>query len=208
MPACREDCPGFALKPRRQPCRKFCHAWTSLCSSASPLQGPCKRRSRSRSEAAVRGNFRRRRAAGVGRRKRGEQIYAYLGPAVRAFFRNGGRRCWVIRVAQKQPSNDQSLNYARYNYFPIPALARIEFDQNGNSTIRPAIARGRSEGSWSDRLQVSSALLSRPIKVESASIDAGQHVIHVLSDRSNELAAGDLLRLEFRRRSIRVRSDR
>lgn len=25
--------------------------------------------------------------------------FAHLGPAVRAFFRNGGRRCWVVRVA-------------------------------------------------------------------------------------------------------------
>ena len=30
--------------------------------------------------------------------ERREVVYAYLGPAVRAFFRNGGRRCWVIRV--------------------------------------------------------------------------------------------------------------
>ena len=33
--------------------------------------------------------------------ERGEQIYAYLAPAVRSFFRNGGRRCWVIRVARR-----------------------------------------------------------------------------------------------------------
>jgi hypothetical protein len=29
---------------------------------------------------------------------RGEVVYAYLGSAVRAFFRNGGRRCWIIRA--------------------------------------------------------------------------------------------------------------
>jgi hypothetical protein len=128
---------------------------------------------------------------------RGEQLYAYLGPAVRAFFRNNGRRCWVIRVARQQPSTDQDLNCARYNYFPIPALARVEFDEAGNGTVRPAIARGRSEGSWSDRLQVSSALLSRPVDVESVSIAADQHVIRARCDPSYKLAAGDLLRLNF-----------
>src|SRR5262245_44337405 len=32
--------------------------------------------------------------------ERGEHVYAHLGPSVRAFFANGGRRCWVIRVAR------------------------------------------------------------------------------------------------------------
>src|ERR671914_515993 len=31
---------------------------------------------------------------------RGERVLAFLGPAVRAFFSNGGRRCWVIRAAR------------------------------------------------------------------------------------------------------------
>src|SRR5262245_2251897 len=44
---------------------------------------------------------------------RSEAVYAYLAPAVRAFFRNGGRRCWVIRVAGET---------AESNQFPIPGL--------------------------------------------------------------------------------------
>src|SRR5436190_23525596 len=31
---------------------------------------------------------------------RGRIAYAQLAPAVRMFFANGGRRCWVIRVAR------------------------------------------------------------------------------------------------------------
>src|SRR5262245_26289954 len=42
---------------------------------------------------------------------RGEQVFAYLAPAVRSFFRQGGRRCWVVRVAGEE---------ARANYFPVP----------------------------------------------------------------------------------------
>src|ERR1043165_6243508 len=36
---------------------------------------------------------------------RGEQVNGYLGPAVRLFFRNGGRRCWIIRVAKAKPKH-------------------------------------------------------------------------------------------------------
>ena len=128
---------------------------------------------------------------------RGEQLYAHLGPAVRAFFRNNGNRCWVIRVARQVPRSDQDLNYARYNYFPIPALARVEFNESGNSRITPAFARARSEGSWSDRLQLSSALFSQPMSVESIATQGNDFLIQVKNDRSNKLAAGDLLRLNF-----------
>ncbi len=31
--------------------------------------------------------------------RRGEAVTSLLGPAVRDYFRNGGRRCWVVRVA-------------------------------------------------------------------------------------------------------------
>ena len=46
---------------------------------------------------------------------RGEQVSSYLGPAVRSFFRNGGRRCWVIRAARQRPkpANDLNPNYGQ-----------------------------------------------------------------------------------------------
>ena len=47
--------------------------------------------------------------------RRGETVYSHLASAVKAFFRNGGRRCWVVRVAGR----------ARANYFHVPGLARI-----------------------------------------------------------------------------------
>ena len=47
-------------------------------------------------------------------RNRGQAVLGHLGPAVRSFFRNGGRRCWVVRVA----------GVARANHYPIPGLAR------------------------------------------------------------------------------------
>ena len=48
----------------------------------------------------------------------GELLHAHLGPAVRAFFANGGRRAWVIRVAEAP----------RSNRFPVPGLCRVAAD--------------------------------------------------------------------------------
>ena len=137
---------------------------------------------------------------------RGEEIHAHLGPAVRAFFRNGGQRCWIIRVARQSASETQPLNRARYNYFPIPNLARAEFNPNGQiSSITPAFTRGRSEGSWSDALRVSTALLSRPIQVNGAlQQDGVGYAMQIVRDPSNPLTAGDMIRLTFAGSNVSV----
>jgi hypothetical protein len=119
--------------------------------------------------------------------QRGEQMYGYLAPTVRAFFHNGGRRCWIIRVAGPQ---------VRSNYFPIPGLAQAEFDAMGSLTrITPALAQARSEGSWSDALRVSAALLRHPVVVVHVSEDG--LVVDLVPNSGTTLAAGDLLRLSF-----------
>ena len=60
----------------------------------------------------------------------GLPVYACLPSSVRAFFRNGGTRCWVIRVAGP----------AMTNRFPIPGVIALQ----GN-TATQAHARARSE---------------------------------------------------------------
>jgi len=86
---------------------------------------------------------------------RGERVFAYLGPAVRAFFANGGRRCWIIRVARDPIANE----------FPIPGVLSIASD----GTVDAALASARSEGSWSDACRVASALERRSFAIESVS---------------------------------------
>jgi hypothetical protein len=137
---------------------------------------------------------------------RGEEIHAHLGPAVRAFFRNGGQRCWIIRVARQSTSESQPLNRARYNYFPVPYLARAEFNPNGQiASITPAFARARSEGSWSDALRVSTALLSRPIQINGALQQNGVgYAMSIVRDPSNPLAAGDMIRLTYESAGVSV----
>ncbi len=131
--------------------------------------------------------------------QRGEILHAYLGPAVRGFFQNGGQRCWVIRLANEDE--------AEYNYFPIPSLARAKIDKDGKVTdIGQAFARARSEGSWSDSLEVASSLLRRNVDLiglefdSSAGSGAGLPgvVVSARSPSTGDISSGDLLMLTFR----------
>ncbi|MDX6527772.1 MAG: hypothetical protein QOH41_62 [Blastocatellia bacterium] len=113
--------------------------------------------------------------------ERGLMMRAYLGPTVRDFFRQGGSRCWIIRVARD----------AKYNYFPIPAL--LELRANGD--LFPAFARARSEGSWSDALLAGTSLQSHPIEVTSASF--ATHHFELSPNSPADVQPGDLLRFEL-----------
>ena len=128
---------------------------------------------------------------------RGGELRAHLAPAVRSFFRNGGRRCWIVRVAGKE---------ARSNFFPIPGLASAQFDAAARlGRIAPAFARARSEGSWSDATRVTAALASKPIEAlklsrEAVMLDGSRKQAMVvdlkLADPA-DVVSGDLLRLTF-----------
>lgn len=113
-------------------------------------------------------------------RERGERVLAYLAPAVRAFFRNGGRRCWVVRVAGS----------ASGNLFPLTGLARLGADGH----LQPAFARSRAKGSWSDSLQAAAVLTPRPL-VKARFNSPDDFELEVSSP--DEVVAGDLLRLTF-----------
>src|SRR5688572_18065841 len=113
---------------------------------------------------------------------RGGTVRAYLGPAVRDFFRQGGRRCWIIRVAGE----------AKYNYFPIPAL----LEQRAGGDLFPAFARARSEGSWSDALQVGTSLQAQPIEVIGASF--ADYQFELSPNSPGDVQPGDLLRFSLR----------
>lgn len=118
--------------------------------------------------------------------RRGEQGYAFLAPAVRAFLRNGGRRCWVVRVA------DESA--AKADRFALPGLLRADVSGSGAISLRPAFAFARSQGRWADALRVGTALAVQAVGVQDARFEPGGQ----LSVRAAErLRAGDVLRLRF-----------
>jgi hypothetical protein len=111
-----------------------------------------------------------------------EPVYAYLPSAVRAFFRNGGRRCWVIRVAD--------VAKAETGLFPLPGLFRLE-----SGVLVQAQAQARSQGSWSDSLVAGMALRSHPVVVANFAI--GSTEIGLSLNSVGEVSAGDLLRFSF-----------
>jgi hypothetical protein len=107
-----------------------------------------------------------------------QPLYAYLPSAVRAFFRNGGRRCWVIRVAGPGASS---------NLFPLPGVFAL-----GPQELTQAHAKARSEGSWSDTGAVGTSLRSQSIAV--AGFGGLQDSVSLLLTSADDVVPGDLLK--------------
>ena len=135
--------------------------------------------------------------------EQGTPAYGYLASTVRAFFRNGGKRCWVIRVAGQpvagQPVVSQCL--ATYNYFPIPGLVRVIRHENGTGVeLAPAFAHASSEGSWSDDFCLSSALSSLPISIDREKflcMADDTLIMTITPNAASDVVVGDLLRLTY-----------
>ena len=148
--------PGFRFEVQSPPATGGrCHAWMWRSSWASRPLDRCTRRwpwkmlpsSRPSSVSTP---------PWSGTSSEGCPVKAYLAPVVRSFFHNGGRRCWVVRVAGDE---------AHSNVFPIPGLVMATLDAEGQVAVTPAFAQARSEGSWSDVLRVSATLFARPVAV-------------------------------------------
>jgi hypothetical protein len=110
-----------------------------------------------------------------------QPVYAYLPSAVRAFFRNGGKRCWVIRVADVT---------AETSLFPLAGLFSLK-----SGALEQAYASARSPGSWSDSLMAGLFLRSHPVVV--ANFSAGSAQVVLALNSAGEVTAGDLLRFTF-----------
>jgi hypothetical protein len=130
--------------------------------------------------------------------ERGEVENAYLAPAVRAFFRNGGRRCWVIRVADTprtvgrlRPPNGRPA--ARSNTYPLVGLVGLALDTGAG---RQASVVARSEGSWSDGVRVGAELEVEPLSIL-ASLQDAAGTVQIAADAQTNIAPGDLVRLTF-----------
>ena len=136
-------------------------------------------------------------------KEKGETVYAYLAPTVRAFFRNGGKRCWVIRVARVKATGQNPSNRAAYNFFPLSGLACVHFNNQKIDDIIPAFVRARSKGSWSDDLQIGAAVLSRAVKLRGftengvTSPSNGKKILYLEVPANEPIKAGELLRLDF-----------
>lgn len=117
----------------------------------------------------------------------GRMATAHLGRAVEGFFANGGRRCWVVRVAGQTHTN----------VFPVPGVLAIPVSDDP-STWRLATAEARSPGSWSDGIRcgarVTRTLSLRSSQFAAVDVDAGTLT---LTTRSDVPMVGDGLLLRF-----------
>jgi len=125
----------------------------------------------------------------------GQVVYAALPTAVKAFFDNGGTRCYVVRVAGDN---------ARANRFRMPAL--VAWDEDAQ-TFRTVIAPAAWAGRWSDSVSIGTQLRSMPLHLQdnplvwtgtsttnSITFDLE---LHLELSTASTLGKYDLLRLQF-----------
>jgi len=99
---------------------------------------------------------------------RAEIVKGALAPAVRGFFSNGGRLCWVIRVARSAAleaswrgvsagalAAEMTAHVASTGQFIVPGMLAVSGDGSG---LTAAVAEAGSLGSWSDHLRVSARI--------------------------------------------------
>jgi uncharacterized protein len=117
----------------------------------------------------------------------GIPVYANLPGAVQAFFDNGGRRCYVVRVAGAD---------ARAARWPVPGMRLWQPD----GTVGAVFVQAAWPGSWSVGYGVGTQLLSEPLAVTApyTRADGRQPGALPLSPSSLlPLQRGDLLRLDL-----------
>lgn len=139
--------------------------------------------------------------------------FSLLGSTVELFFRNGGQRCWIVRVAAESSddnnSNDASNIGAHLQQFNLPGLySRNEFG------LKPVQIFARSAGSWADklkvatRLQVNSLIPNWPLNTSSSAINIFSAAINNYSLQIKaapaDLRIGDLIEIKFTESQLKV----
>ncbi len=131
--------------------------------------------------------------------------YSLLGSTLEVFFRNGGLRCWVVRVADD--NKDNLNNAAQSARFEIPGLYQA-------GDLLAASIRARSAGGWAKNLQLSARLSVQSLAVAKAALNSSPnseilsktddyYQLQVRSVPAN-LVAGDLVELRCGADSLRA----
>ncbi|GJH13049.1 hypothetical protein CBA19CS11_29445 [Caballeronia novacaledonica] len=119
----------------------------------------------------------------------GEPVDGLLHPAVRGFFSQGGRRCWVLRVAGAE---------VRVSRFALPSLLTAWRDGPGAAwRFEPATLSARSPGSGADAVRVAARIVAAPAPTRVASFDGAILALRVATDLAVAPRAGDVMRLTF-----------
>jgi hypothetical protein len=112
---------------------------------------------------------------------------AQLAPAVRAFFANGGARCWIVRVARDPRSNT----------FPVPGVAMV-----GSDGLRPLMLTSRAPGSWADTVSVASSVSARRLAL--LRWDAPAEPLWLSGPAATSVQAGDVLRVTWTHEEVQA----
>ena len=113
----------------------------------------------------------------------GQDAQAQLAPAVRAFFANGGQRCWVLRLA----------GAAQATRLPVPGLALAKAADSGPPALAALALQARSPGRWADGVALASSLRSTGCALQAWSGDE----MALRLGPGDALEVGDLLRLTW-----------
>nr|HQU86585.1 hypothetical protein [Pyrinomonadaceae bacterium] len=130
----------------------------------------------------------------VWEKERSETIYAYLAPTVRLFFKNGGKRCWIIRVARTVGIDGYKRNRASFNFFPLNGILGFDFE---NDSALPALVKSRSKGSWSDDFQIGTATLSQAVKLLKITDGIKQKTVKIEISANERIEKGELIRILY-----------
>lgn len=128
----------------------------------------------------------------------GALVFAHLPSAVKAFFDNGGRRCYVVRVAGEG---------ARANLLPLPGLAAVaESSEDGEESgdFVQALAAAAWAGRWSDGMSVHTQLRTLPLRIAAGpgpryvyDAETRQATLRLELPTAATVSEGDVLRLGF-----------
>lgn len=122
----------------------------------------------------------------------GAVVSGLLHPAVRGFFSQGGRRCWVLRVAGPD---------ARTSRFGVPSLLTAQRREPGDPWfLSPATLPARSPGSGADAVQVAARVTRTPVRARALTLSPptiGPATISITTTPPPLLRAGDVLRADF-----------
>jgi hypothetical protein len=116
-------------------------------------------------------------------------VYAYLPAAVAAFFSNGGRRCYVVRVAGRQATA------ARCRVPGLVALEAVTAVTAVTAAPRLATLAAGSPGRWGNRLRLATRLLVTPLPADKFQVRAPLRLDWQTDSAPQAVQAGDLLRL-------------
>jgi hypothetical protein len=117
----------------------------------------------------------------------GEPVPGLLHASVRGFFSQGGRRCWVQRVAGEG---------ARARVFPLPALLLARRADGGRPwRLAPATLTAASPGSGADGVQVAARVRARLLRARPLPSADDVVALSVSESGSTNLRVGDLVRV-------------